>query len=332
MGHHLADARHGFLHVLPVSLQQGNAEMPQTLRQLVLQSRQSLAGSRGHQNMLALSQEMPQQIGNGMGLACARRPLHHYGRSLLYLPGHSQLLGIGRLGKQDISRLASGIREHLLLPRLFQDDLGRLILRVHYFQHSLRDFSPLPDSLGNGCHRLSHPLIMPAEIKAGPGIDEIPISGLQVKALRRPAAVGGENGGRALKKFLEAARQGMDSLFIHPGGKFLDSLRLDAGQVLKELRVKFRGAVPVHHLHPAPLIVKEAHLLQKHGMLYFRIQPVQEAGVGHQQFQPLRVLPQPVIKTIKGHEELLGAALHQFSRPPKAPVPLPVLKGRQAHP
>ena len=124
----------------------------------------------------------------------------------------------------------------------------------------------------------------------------------------------------------------MDALFVHPGSKLPDPFSLDARQILKELRVKLRGALPVHHLHLAPLVVKQAHLLHQHGVLDFRIQAVQEAGIAHHQFQPLRVLPQLVIEAVKGHKELLGAALDQFPRPPEAPVTLPVLKGRQPHP
>ncbi len=67
-------------------------------------------------------------------------------------------------------------------------------------------------------------------------------------------------------------------------------------------------------------------------MLYIIIQSIQKAGVAHHQFQPLRVLAQPVIDFIESHKELLGTALDYLPCAPKIAVALPFLKGSQPHP
>ncbi len=187
--------------------------------------------------MLPLGQEMPHEVGNGMGLPCAGRPLHHHSGSLLYFPGYGQLFGIGRLGKQNISRLATGIGENLLLPSLLKDNLGRTEFRVHNFQQGLGDFSALFYFPCYSSQSLGKAGIMTAQENTGPGIDKIPVCGQELKTLGRCPAMGRNNGGCAVKEFPELAGQGMYPRIIHPGGKFLQPLPLDARQILKELHI-----------------------------------------------------------------------------------------------
>ena len=80
MGQPFANALHRALHIAFGAVNQRNTQIPHSGRQFLLEDGQGFVRGTRHQHMLTLRQKMPQQIGNGMGLARARRPLHHHRR------------------------------------------------------------------------------------------------------------------------------------------------------------------------------------------------------------------------------------------------------------
>ena len=328
MSQPLANALHRALHIAFGAVNQRNTQIPHSGRQFLLEDGQGFVRGTRHQHMLPLGQKMPQQIGNGMGLARARRPLHHHSRRGGNLSCNAQLLGISRFRQQNILRLAADIGQiHRKWFRLFLR-----AVRVHNAQKRLRHIPGLLNPRHNRRNRTLRPRLYAAQKEHLPRIGQIPVRRQHIKAIvRKPAVRRKRRRGLCQKRrYLIPPR--MQICLIHGFSKGTNPLRLHPRHILKHIHIKFRGIFGGQKLHLAFVVVMQAHPLQNNRMIDGRIQTAQKKAIACHQFQPFRVLAQFVVKLIQLHKELLRAALDHFPGPPERALPLPLFQCRQAHP
>ncbi len=101
-----------------------DTQFPDGIRQLVLEHLQGPSGVAGDQNALAVGQQVGDEIGDGVGLACARRPLHDHQVPVTEPFGDRPLFVIGRQGEVELLWHGAGGRQ-ARLPALLPLEGGR---------------------------------------------------------------------------------------------------------------------------------------------------------------------------------------------------------------
>ena len=269
--------------------------------------------------MLAPGQEMPQQVGNRMCFACARRPLYHYSRRRFYLTGNGQLFGISLLGQQNIRGLAPDIRQ--VKRKGFC--LFRRCRGVHNSGQSLRHVTVFVDVIQQLGYAPFHAGTAAPQKQHLPGIGQVPVCGQDIEPVFRITAVRCQHTGRLRQESLHLLRPGMNVPFFHQRRKFTQPFRLNPRHILKHIHINFCRIAGLHDLHFTLSVIMQLHPFQQQRMIYRRIKAAEKHGIADNQFQPLRVLTAPVVDFIQFHKQLLRAAFYHFPGTPQRALAFP---------
>ena len=268
----------------------------------------------GHQNALALSQEVSHQVRNGMCLACAGRALHQNSIIALNSPGDLQLFLIGFFGKQNIYALTADCCK-LFLNRSFSGILGNInfpaLDNIADWGRHLAGFLDMLNNLLNGFQSTIH--AFPQDIAWITVQQEsfffLPVirnTFFGIEALRR----------KLMNKYFKKYRQlitiqGMIIILVEVVPHMVNGRQIDAVHALEHYGVQLSFHIGIFDIYRVRhCIMPNLYTPGQNRVIQFGHIPIPEKTISDHQLQGFRLTLQINADLIKLREQVSGFCQH----------------------